>query len=818
MNLYSEQLRLEEDALYKSQLKIDNDFSKAIQQGRFDETFQGSSILKVFFHPLREKVEEAMTTPLKGHAHKNQKYLDYLCNGNYDILTYIGMQLILQRVTKANNSFKITTLSSHIIKQLKIVNAELLAKENNPKLMSYLGAEFRRASARRKRELIQKHLAEFMIKRSNTAEDIRAGAFLIDVFDKASLDFIVIHKQWVHKGGKVSHPTFYVSLGKSIMEVISKEIRVDISKGVYLPMVYPPRDWVNFNEGGYLSLNFTFMKAKTRAHSSVCKTTDLSNAFRAINKLQKVGWRINTRILDIIKYVYTNNLIDPSSPKELPRLYGELPTSKVLDVYDIVGEFPYKKEYDPAKHKKEYHLWNKKRESVKIGLDGEIGRRLLLIQAISRADVMKKYDVFYYPYQLDYRGRVYPIPDFLNPQSKGYIKSLLEFSEGKVLDDRGLYWLKIHTANCYGLDKAPFEERVRWFEENRLSIIVTANDPMSKVSYWNEADSPYEFIACCLAYKDHIEGKEVHLPIQLDAVNSGTQVYSGLLRDKEGAEATCVIGKDRADLYQIVADKVNEYLEKGEYEKYVGFIDKTGKDRLVSTKIEADSLRGKVTRSMVKRNTMTLSYSVTRQGMKDQNWDTMHTYQLEGKDFWKGDPWVVNYLWTELTYKALEEIVKAARLGQDFFKQAVKGNAEPALWHTPIYNIPVYQDFYRYKEHRVKTVVGSLLIKHRTDKVNRAKQGSSIAANFIHSIDATLLMYIADKISCNLGVIHDCFLVHPNDGDEVRNLYKEGFVRIMKLDPLYQFKKEVADEKDLEIPYVNDLELDEVYDSEYIIS
>jgi len=103
-------------------------------------------------------------------------------------------------------------------------------------------------------------------------------------------------------------------------------------------------------------------------------------------------------------------------------------------------------------------------------------------------------------------------------------------------------------------------------------------------------------------------------------------------------------------------------------------------------------------------------------------------------------------------------------------------------------------------------------------EVNKQRQLSSIAANYIHSIDATVLMYVVDNISGDIGTIHDCFLVHPNKGEEVRDKYRIGYVEVMRADPLKMFSEELDKECKVEIPYVNDLDLDEVYSSEYIIS
>ena len=62
-------------------------------------------------------------------------------------------------------------------------------------------------------------------------------------------------------------------------------------------------------------------------------------------------------------------------------------------------------------------------------------------------------DKIYFPHNIDFRGRVYPIPPHLNHIGADINRGLLEFSEGKRLGEKGLKWLKIHLANKMGKDK-----------------------------------------------------------------------------------------------------------------------------------------------------------------------------------------------------------------------------------------------------------------------------------------------------------------------------------------------------------------------------
>lgn len=814
--MITEQLTLEKDAIDIKQSKEYNDLISAIAQGRFDETASGNALIKTYFLPIKEKVQQYLDADYKGHTGKTQRYIKYICDDS-SVLAYIILQVLTKRLAQKDNRVKTVTMAQTIINSLITIQTFDKAEESNPKLIAYLGSEYKRASAKRKRMLIDKHLLQYkdLHNTSSKSMNTKAGSVLIDIVLHSGVNIIENKKMW--RRGVNRHATMYTMFTQEVFDILSSAYSMPNTLALLPPMVTPPIEWTSFDKGGYLTVQYKFMKLKSRQSKKLIPRENLRKAMKVINKLQEVSWRVNKRVLDVINTVYDNNMVDPRSPPTLPKLYGDLPTSNVPDIKELIEWKEYKKDAT-VEERKEWGIWNRKREQIQIGLDGDKGRRLQYLMTMGVVNKMLKYDKFYYVYQLDYRGRVYPVTDFFNPQSKGYVKSLLEFSEGKILDTVGLYWLKIHIANTYGLDKAPFEDRIEWVDDNRERLLEVARSPLDSLSLWVDADSSYEFLAACMAYEDYVLGLPVHLPIQLDAVNSGVQMYSGLLRDKKGAKSTCVIGDTRSDLYQEVADLVNKKLEDGDYPPIVSFIDKEGVEKTLSTRVEAESMKGKFTRSYTKRNVMTVPYSVSVRGMKMQNWDVMDDLKLHGKQFWKGDDWVVNYIWTTLTYEAIFEIVKGARAGQEYLKEVAKLLDKTAMWHTPIYGVPVLQPALKFKEVRVKTILGTLTIAEETEEVKKQKQLSAIAANFIHSIDATILMYVVDHIGYDIGVIHDCFLVHPNEGERVRDIYKEGYTRVMRADPLKMFSDELDPEHIVEIPYVGDLDLDEVANSSYIIS
>jgi hypothetical protein len=73
------------------------------------------------------------------------------------------------------------------------------------------------------------------------------------------------------------------------------------------------------------------------------------------------------------------------------------------------------------------------------------------------------------------------------------------FDKGEAIGEEGLYWLKIHVANSGAfdkLDKKPFEERVKWVDENLPLITDYVKRPLYNTG-WTKADSPFLFLAAC---------------------------------------------------------------------------------------------------------------------------------------------------------------------------------------------------------------------------------------------------------------------------------------------------------------------------------
>jgi DNA-directed RNA polymerase len=92
-------------------------------------------------------------------------------------------------------------------------------------------------------------------------------------------------------------------------------------------------------------------------------------------------------------------------------------------------------------------------------------KNLLEMKTLEIALIFKDLNEIYFPVRLDFRGRVYPVVDFLNYQGTDLAKSLLVFSKGEKIykpDIESIKYLLIYGANCYGngLNRKSIEEKL----------------------------------------------------------------------------------------------------------------------------------------------------------------------------------------------------------------------------------------------------------------------------------------------------------------------------------------------------------------------
>lgn len=565
------------------------------------------------------------------------------------------------------------------------------------------------------------------------------------------------------------------------------------------PMIVTPTPWGGPIGGGYMTREVPPLKLVRGAFKeqlAALGDADLSEVFDSLNAAQDSAWSVNPFTLTVVQMLFEMNL----PVGGIPRRYDE--------------ELPVKP-HDIDTNEEARIQWRRDAADVHAARITTRTKRLAFIATVNTATRYSMFPAIYFPYNLDFRGRMYACCPF-NPQGPDMMKGLLRFSEGKPLGEDGSIWLAIHLANCADAktpdgktSKLPLEERVMWVYAHEDAILACAADPVGNL-WWADMDQPISFLAACREWAGWVaEGENFvsHLPIALDGSCSGTQHFSMALRDEVGGAAVNLVPCDKpADIYTLVLERVIEKVKE----------DANSDKEDVATFATQWLASGLLVRSTVKRGVMTFSYGSKAYGFREQliedilepTFKEVRIAQREGRDYnWpfeRRGAKAAGYL-AKVLYAAVSSTVKKSAEAMDWLASAAKVTASEGLrvrWHTPD-GLPVVQPYVKTKDYRIDTALNGSRIRMSMvmllNEVNPTKQASAMAPNYVHSLDAThLRMTVRGAVAEGMkhfALIHDSFGVHAADTGRFFTLLRETIVKMYsETDVLNALREELLDQ------------------------
>ncbi|KAM0987014.1 hypothetical protein ACFX2G_011379 [Malus domestica] len=529
----------------------------------------------------------------------------------------------------------------------------------------------------------------------------------------------------------------------------------------YMPMLVPPINWTGYDRGAYLFLPSYVMRTHgAKQQRQVVKRTprtQLEPVFEALDTLGSTKWRVNKRVLGVIDRIWANggHLADLVDREDVP-----LPEEP-----DTEDETEIKKwKWKVKDAKKE----NSERHSQRCDIELKL--------AVSRK--MKDEEGFYYPHNLDFRGRAYPMHPYLNHLGSDMCRGILEFSEGRRLGKSGLRWLKIHLANLYagGVDKLSFDGRVAFTENHVDEIFDSADRPLEGRRWWLGAEDPFQCLAACINLAEALrspspETTVSYMPVHQDGSCNGLQHYAALGRDKLGAAAVNLVGGEKpADVYSGIAARVLDIMRSD-----------AEKDPATNPNaLHARLLVNQVDRKLVKQTVMTSVYGVTYVGARDQ---IKRRLKERGNIADDSALFAAACYAARTTLTALGEMFEAARSIMSWLGECAKVIASenhPVRWTTPL-GLPVVQPYRQLGRHLIKTSLQVLTLQRETDKVMVKRQRTAFPPNFVHSLDGSHMMMTAvacKKAGLNFAGVHDSYWTHACDVDEMNRILREKFVEL----------------------------------------
>jgi DNA-directed RNA polymerase len=585
-----------------------------------------------------------------------------------------------------------------------------------------------------------------------------------------------------------------------------------LTRPMFLPTVVPPRPWDSVDASPYWSSRIPRSSLLSRSFPTQLdhlRAADLSAVFEGLNALQETPWRINRRVLEVMRAAWDQGTPLPCIPQRDETPIPERPA----EVENDVKGGALRKE------------WRQKVRAIYDANALSRAGRFEFARLLSIAEDNKDQPAIFFPYRCDFRGRVYAASTSLNPQGTDESKALLQFADGKPLGERGVYWLGVHGANLFGNDKVSLDERFAWAQEHKAQAAEVAADPLRNL-WWTEADKPWSFLAWCFEWCEAAEGSLSHLPIAMDGSCNGIQHFSAMLRDPVGGAAVNLVPADKpSDIYGRVAERVVEQLQ------------------VLAKSDDPDAwmadawVRFGIDRKITKRAVMVLPYGGTFGSCLDYVRDAVQerisggVANPFGDSFPKACGLLARHVWSSIS-----DVVVAARTAMGWLQKCALVASKagiPLRWSTPS-GFVVVQDYRELSASRIKTrFCGQTIWFVSGDtgpEINRKKQSSAVSPNFVHSLDAAVLMRTVVRAKRegqkHFAMIHDSYGVHAADTEDFNRTIREEFVGMyVEHDVLAEFRAQLSAQlppaeaaKLPPLPKMGDLNLDLVLESKYFFA
>ena len=842
-DLAAEQLALEAEAYRLGEQRFLDAMDYKAEAGQAGDTKVARPLIAELLPKLSMKLIEFIASQQDGRPGKKAASFKYIRGMDPDRIAYLGLRTTIN--LSCIDGLQPVALAEHIGRdvedearfgRLREQDEKAYKQRIAPEILKRSADHFKRAYARAV-EVSMNDAGDLGAWDSwGTSNRVAVGLKVVELM--IEIGFIVLSDN--APGNPRAHKKI-VTISDEVSQWVSerKQFLAGVNP-VWGPTVVPPKPWTGIHRGGYWGRgrsNPKLIRGLTKKGRKRYYDVDLSNVMDSVNHIQATPWHVNAKVLEVAREVsrWTNIQIDGMASPEVvakpTRLEGMDDDEKILKAWKREAAKTWRKE--------------KARRS----------RRLSLEHTLSQADRYVGYERIWFPYNLDFRSRVYAIPSF-SPQGNDLSKGLLMLADPSPMGKDGEYWLRMHIANVAGLDKEPMDVRQQWTYDNEELILACANDPLDHTWWATDSDSPFCFLAAALEFRNwkashNPEEYRCGLAIAFDGSCSGIQHFSAMLRDEVGGAAVNLTpGARPSDIYRIVADKVQaqvnyDLIHGTDNVQTTETCDETG-EILDRTQYGSKAVAHwwntyGITRKVTKRSVMTLPYGSKEYGFADQILEDIIRPAVEKQgDHVFPAPGAASRYMAALIWDALETTVVAAVGAMNWLQKAAGALASqdmPAHWVTPV-GFPVWQEYRNKESKRVDTMIcGSIRLtmtvqlheseKNDTNPLNRHKQVNAISPNFVHSMDASHLMLTALAAAAqgvqHFAMIHDSFGTCPGNAGVMFRVVREVMVKTyMENDVIRGFYEgfvsdltEEAHDKIPDLPEQGNLNLEDILLSKY---
>lgn len=751
--LWNQQLELEAQMITSGATAFFLMKDKREKAGRAADFGGGAFMSSLGFDPMRKAVAVYLDAPRVGRPDTAHRLLRKV---GADIASAVAIKATINWLSRPGRpQVTLVSLSRRVGEALES-EAMVLAfaaqhKELVDKVVARLDKQTSHEGHRRRVIMAAMRSVNYEPQRWTEETRVLVGKRLVEFI--AQETGLIVYEA-VRMGGKTPHIVEFTPA--AIDAITGRNTALSKMSPTFGPCIIPPKPWSSSGkDGGYWSA-ITPRPLKL-VHGSM-KELVPAPVVEAVNYLQDTRWRVNRRVMDVAKRVVYEQKDD-------------------LGVLPPVGDLPLpEKPHDIVTNPESRKAYRAKASQVYIENVARRSKRVSVARALSVAEQYDKYEAIYFPHFLDFRGRVYPLSQWLHPQGSDFVKGLLEFADGvEIGAEQGPGWLAIHGANCFGVDKVGLEDRIDWVTQHTQLIREVAADPLGQL-WWTEADSPFMFLAFCFEWDRYVQHDyspsfTSTLPVMVDGSCNGIQHFSAMLRDEVGGKATNLVPAEKpADIYAEVAAEVIAELKR------------------IDTDTARKWIAFGITRKTTKRSVMVLPYGGT--------FSSCRTYVDEavreaGTTPWAADPEAERAAISELAtvvWRSIGKVVIGARQAmawlQSLAREVTKSGASRIQWRTPS-GLLVTQSYRKMESKRINTTfMGSvrvvLTVDTVSDATDKARHVSAFSPNFVHSLDAAALMSTVllakDNGVTAFAAVHDSYGTHAGNMSLLAACIRRAFV------------------------------------------
>ncbi len=574
---------------------------------------------------------------------------------------------------------------------------------------------------------------------------------------------------------------------------------------LYRPMIVPPVDHTLTSSGGNL-LQYVRKPVVQRFKDVILDekvnqkgSTPSQTVIDGLNGMMHTEWAINTKVLEIMENLFKNNTREANLP-----------------AYDF-SAFDFASPYPADGTKEEQAMWCAQKEEAYSNWYKEEQLRGRMLVRLQLAKYLIPQKFFYHIFTCDFRGRANSACDLLSPQASDFDRGLIMFAEPRNQTLSGKYWLKVHVANLFDQDKIPFNQRVKWVDDNMDMFRQINDDPYGTRKLWmsdkKKKNPSFQRLAAVfdLCRTDGM----TQVAVQMDGSCNGVQHWAALMRDQTLANKVNLINTDQPqDLYQLVANNMTDNMiavkeednNKGQWA--IKFL---------------DHWKGNIDRSVVKRAVMTDPYGVTFYGIR-------RYCKTEGHLDWVGKDKIAGAVMELSTFidQALRGTLIEPNKGKawlkvtaDIFSEVGK-NVE---WTTPC-GFKVVHQYYEILTRRSVAKLFDMKELHfgAPDKetIDESSVNLAISPNYIHSLDAShmwsTIKRMLDSGVTQFSMIHDSYGCPAPDVILMRAFTNEEFHKMHSTNLLAAMREELMQNIGIELPNtpeVGEFNIDNVLNAEY---